>query len=1091
MRKLFLTSMAVVAVCSASVQARTVHGTVVDAGTNEPLVGVSVLPIGGGNGAATNIDGKFTLNLPDNVTSAQFTYVGYTPQTLKLTSGMTVHMAAETSTLQDLVVTAYGTQTKESLTGSVSVVDSKQIEERPVTTVTQALEGNAPGVQVNGSTGQPGDAPSIVIRGVGTVTGSAAVCYVVDGVVFNGTIADLNPNDIESISVLKDAASCALYGVRGSNGVVMITTKKATKKDHVDVSLQIREGMYTRGLPEYNTLGTNDWMETTYLQARNYLMGSAPGTYPTVEAANAFLSGGGLINEILKGNNIYNLPADQLFNLDGKLMGQVLPGYTDLDWWDAISRTGLRQEYNLNVAAASDAYDMFASIGYLNEKGYLMRSDFERYSARFNVNVQPTSYFKFGVNLSAAVQDSEYNDNAGKSTIVNPFATMFYAPIYPYYAHNEDGSIIYKDGKPEWNMAGRNGDRRNIGFELRKNFDNYERNVIDANVYGTAIIPYGFELTFRANMNRQMASYKSYANNILGDAAQIGRLSVEDDQLRSHTFQQMLTWNHDYGTNSEHHVDALLGHENSQRREAYDAVTVENQNEDNFYAISNFDQISSQPAGFYGESRIESYLARARYNYMQKYFFEASIRRDGSDRFTKDNRWGTFWSVGGAWVISKENFMHTIDWVDFLKLRASYGTVGNYLSAPAQSYASLYAFFNGMSNFTSAIRVTQGNPNLKWEAQKTLDIALEGNLFNNRLNFSVGYFDKRSSDLIFSVNPPASAGVQIFSASNSSMSTPVNIGAMSNHGWEISLNGTVFENQNVTVDFGLDMTFLKNTVKGLPYGGKDLANGLQRLSEGRSLYEWYTYHYAGVDQLTGKALYDFNKADFYYYYTSLRNRTPKEIDELWTKQLTDGLESGQILKINDKYYTTETALATYRWNGTGMPTVYGSFGPNVSWKGIHFGMLFTYSLGGKVFDATYQKLMSVSTYTNAMHEDVLKSWNGAPAGMTADSPNRIDPNGVPMIDPARSETNNALSDRFLTTANWLVLKNINISYDLPKNWVRAIKLQNVNLGFSCDNLFIVAGRKGLNPQQTWSGQQSNEGTFVPSRVFSFQLTARF
>lgn len=1083
--------MAVVAVCSASVQARTVHGTVVDAGTNEPLVGVSVLPVGGGNGIATNIDGKFTLNVPDNVTSAQFTYVGYTPQTLKLKSGMTVYMSAETSTLQDLVVTAYGTQTKESLTGSVSVVDSKKIEERPISTVTQALEGNAPGVQVNSSTGQPGDAPSIVIRGVGTVTGSSSVCYVVDGVVFNGTIADLNPNDIASISVLKDAASCALYGVRGSNGVVMITTKKATQKGKVDVSLQIREGMYTRGLSEYERLGTDDWMETTYTQARNYLMSSNPTNYPDVATTNAYLSGGGFINEILKGNNIYNLPADQLFDANGKLQGSVLPGYTDLDWWDAISRTGLRQEYNLNVAAADEKYDMFASLGYLNEKGYLLRTDFERYSARFNVNVQPTNYFKFGINLSASHQISEYNDDAGGSTVVNPFSTMYYAPIYPYYAHNEDGSIIYVDGKPQWNMDGRNGDRHNVGLELRKNYDDYHQTAIDANVYATAIIPYGFELTVRANMNRRSYNWNTYQNNVIGDAAGIGRFTSEDDHYRAHTFQQTLTWTQDYGSNKEHHVEALFGHENSENYVGYTAVTVENQNEDDYYAVSNFDQINSMPVGAYSESRIESYLGRARYSYMQKYFAEASIRRDGSDRFHKDNRWGTFWSAGLAWVITKENFMHQINWLDYLKLRASYGTVGNYLSAPAQSYSSLYSFYTGMSNFTSAIRVTQGNPNLKWEAQKTLDVALEGTLFNNRLNFSIGYFDKRSSDLIFDVNPPASMGVQIFSASVSSMSTPINIGSMSNHGWEISFDGTIYENQDLHVGFALDMTFIKNTVKGLPYGGKDLANGLQRLSEGRSLYEWYTYHYAGVDQMTGSALYAFDYNDFNYYYTSLRTRDQEAIDALWKSQLESGLEDGSIIEINGKYYTTNTAVATRKWNGTAMPTVYGSFGPNVSWKGINFGMLFTYSLGGKIFDASYQSLMSVSNYTSAMHKDVLNSWNGVPEGMTADSPNRIDPNGVPVIDPSHSQDNNANSDRFLTTANWLVLKNINISYDLPRKWVNALHLQNINLGFSCDNLFIVAGRKGLNPQRTWSGQQGSKGTFVPSRVFSFQLTARF
>lgn len=1094
MRKLFLTSMAVAAVCSASVQARTITGTVLDAANNDPLVGVSVLPAGGANGTATDIDGKFTLNVPDNVKTATFSSVGYTPKTLALTNGMTVYLASETSVLDDIVVIGYGTATKESLTGSVSVVGAKDIEDRPVTSVTSALEGNAPGVQVNGSTGSPGSAPSIVIRGIGTINGSTDICYVVDGVIFNGTINDLNPNDIESMTVLKDAASCAIYGVRAANGVVLITTKKATKKDKVDVTLQVREGIYTRGLAQYNTLGTNDWMNMTFVQARNYLIDSNPNMYPDAASANAYLAtNGGLIRDILKGNNIYNASPEQVFDSNGLVQASVLPGYTDLDWWDAIHRTGLRQEYNLNMAAAGDMYNMFASVGYLNEKGYLLRTDFERYTARFNVNVEPTSYLRLGVNLNASVQNSEYNDNAGESTIVNPFSTMFYAPIFPYYAHDAEGNIIYSDGKPQWNMNGRNGDRRNVGYEIRHDFDNFNSNVIDATGFATVLLPYDFSVTVRANMFRNQTNFKTYQNNVLGDAAQIGRLTEENDQTKQHTFQQLINWGHNYGKDQEHRIDVVLGHENTTDWRAGSSVTVEDQIEDGYYALNNFTAIQGQPGGLYYEDRIESYFGRARYNYLEKYFVEGSIRRDGSGRFAKDNRWSTFWSVGGSWMLSKESFMApTQSWLDYAKIRIAYGTVGNYLSAPRQSYASLYGYYNGMSNIATLIRMTQGNANLKWEAQKTLDMAIEGALFNNRLSFSIGYFDKRSQDLIFHLNPPASVGIQIFSATNSSMSTPVNIGSMSNHGWELNFNGTIFENADWHVGASLDMTFIKNTVKGLPNGGRDIAYGLQRRSEGKSIFEWYMNTYAGVDQLTGDAMYvmDFNQLK--YQYNSIHSAyTDEDLTEMWNSRLAQAREEGSLIERDGKYYTSNTSLATYDWHGTAMPTVFGSFGFDASWRSIHAGILFTYSLGGKVFDSSYQKLMSVSEYTSAMHKDVLKSWMQAPEGMTADSPNRIDPNGIPRISSSDSQDNNASSDRFLTDASWLVLKNINISYDLPQNWVNALRLQSINLGFSCDNLFTVAARKGLNPQQTWSGQQNSDGTFVPSRVFTFQLTARF
>ena len=290
MRKLFLTSMAVVAVAfAAEVQARTISGTILEAGTNEPLVGATVMPIGGGEGASTDVDGKFTINVPDNVKTARVSYVGYKDKTVNLTNGITVQLASTTSDLDEAIVIAYGTGTQESLTGSVSVIGSKEIEDRPVTSVTQALEGNAPGVQVNSTTGSPGSAPTIRIRGFGSFNGTQAPVYVVDGVPFDGTIADLNPADIESMSVLKDAASCALYGVRGANGVILINTKRAKNVGRAEVTLSIREGMYTRGLSEYDRMNPNQWMETMFASTANELMTLNPKAYPDRATTYAYL----------------------------------------------------------------------------------------------------------------------------------------------------------------------------------------------------------------------------------------------------------------------------------------------------------------------------------------------------------------------------------------------------------------------------------------------------------------------------------------------------------------------------------------------------------------------------------------------------------------------------------------------------------------------------------------------------------------------------------------------------------------------------------------------------------------------------------
>lgn len=1090
MRKLFLTSMAVATVvCAAQVQARTVKGVVIDAGTGEAIIGATVMPIGGGQGAATDFDGKFTLNVPDNVKTARVSSVGYKEKVVNLSADMRIELADASTNLDDVVVVAYGTATKESLTGSVSVIGSKEIEDRPVTSVTAALEGNAPGVQVNSTTGAPGSSPSIVIRGIGTINGVATPQYVVDGMIFNGDLSDLNPSDIESMTVLKDAASCALYGVRASNGVVLITTKKAKQAGHTEVTLSIREGMYTRGLPEYNRLSTDQWMEAMFSTAANQLMSGQPQNYPDRATANAFLQQYFVDNQ-LQGQNVYNMPGNELFDAEGKLVAgaHVLPGYTDLDWWDAVSRTGMRQEYNLNIASAGEKYNMFASVAYLNEKGYMLKTDFERFNGRFNVNIMPTSYLKAGVNMNASYQTSQAQSSAGTANSANPFSTQFYAPIFPYYAHDENGDIIYENGKPQWNMRGRN-DNRNVAFELRNDFTEYTGSTIDANAYATAVIPYGFELSIRGNLNRTYGTGKRYQNRILGDAAPYGTLQTASSQDRYHTFMQQLTWNHDYGNDMHmHHIDVFMGHENTSVYQETVGTMMREQMEDGYYANDNFLDILSNPSGSIGEGRTESYLARARYNFDQKYFAEASVRRDGADRFSKENRWGTFWSVGGSWVISKENFMHNIDWVNYLKFRASYGVVGNYLSAPALSWSSQYVRISNVSNTAMLVRATIGNPDLVWEGQRTLDLGLEGSLFNNRLNFSIGYFDKTSNDLIFKTRTASSLGFVL--GNGAALTTPYNIGKVANRGWELSFNGTVMRTNDFQWTASIDATFMQSRILTLPFNNQDYANGIQRLSVGRSMYSWYMPTFVGVDQMTGKSLYAFEESEYRYHYKDAMSE--EQLQANWAQQVESAQAAGELVEINGKQYTTSSTYATNAWHGNAIPTVYGSFGSQFSWKGINFGFLFTYSLGGKVLDSDYQSLMSVSSYNSNYHVDVLKAWTGVPEGMTADSPNRIDPNGIPQNNAAMAQANNMTSSRFLTNASWLVLKNINISYDLPKSWSNRLQLQNINIGFTADNLFTVAARKGLNPQKTFSGYDSASGaSFVTSRVFSFQLTARF
>lgn len=1079
--------------CTWSLQAqtRTYHGTVLDAANNEPLIGATVLPIGGGQGAAADIDGKFTITVPSNVKSVKVTYVGYKEKTVPLTENMKVYLESTSSNLDDVVVVAYGTANKESLTGSVAVVGSKEIEDRPVTSVTAALEGNAPGVQVNNSVGQPGASPSIRIRGFNSFTSSAmSPLYVVDGIVYDGDISDINPADIESMSVLKDAASSALYGNRGANGVILITTKRAKSVGKVEVSLQVRQGIYERGLPYYDTLDANQWMETALSGwARG---GYSSGTYNSYAEAVAGMAPN-FVNSFLLGTNIYDKEPQELFDSNGKLQGNIRPGYTDLDWWDVVSQTGYRQEYNINATGATDKFNVFASVGYLKENGYMIKTDFERFNGRLVANFEPVSFFRTGVNLSATYTDSDQgvldpSDADSMNSSANPFLVNTFAPVLPYYQHDADGNIIYDaDGSPLWYTAGLAKDN-NVAWNMRLDDSNYNGLYVTAMAYGTAVLPYGFELTVRGSMSRNKRNAKSYSNNLIGAQKGKGGLDVTNSDYRSHTFMQTLTWDHQYG---DHHVDVLLDHENYNLYQTYNMLRKSGQQFPGMITISNFEDNDFSTESI-AAIRTESYLGRVRYNYDQKYFGEVSIRRDGTSRFADDHRWGTFWSVGGSWILTKEKFMQGLTWLNYLKLRAAYGSVGNDAAADAYAYRDLYMIFP-YGGVGSLRPYTRGNTNLKWEATKTFDVALEGSLFNDRFNFTVGYFNKRNSDLLFNRSQPMSGGTMLNWGSQPTIMQ--NIGTMDNYGWEIALGVDIIRNQSFTWSFNVDATFMKNKIVKLP-DGQDIPG--QALFQGKSIYEKYTYAWAGVDKMTGNSLYEMvpNSPDYYTY----ENGKLVYQDKVYKQNFNGALNTGHLFKIGDKYYTDRPQYAGRKLLGSALPTVYGSFSTALTWKGINLSMLFTYSLGGKVSNGVYQSLMGVgSNGAGALHKDVLKAWTHAPEGMTRPTPEKgqpwiinasdIDPNGVPVLDTNLNNYNNMFSSQYLVSSDYLTLKNINLTYDLPKKWVNAIKLSNINLGVSIDNLFIITRQKGLNPQYNFSGGQGN--SYVPARVYSFQLGVKF
>ncbi|WP_343206230.1 SusC/RagA family TonB-linked outer membrane protein [Bacteroides sp. An19] len=992
-------------------------------------------------------------------------FIGLQTQEVKIQPVIKVVLKSDEEVLDEVVVVAYGTQKRASITGAVSSVSAGQIEKRPVTNVTSALEGTTTGVQVNSTYGEPGNGSnSIRIRGFGSINGTNEPLIVVDGVPYEGSLNEINTNDIESMSVLKDASSAALYGNKAANGVILITTRNG-KGSKPSLNLDIRQGMYTRGIPEYDRLGINDWMETMWKGYQRYYM---------IDEGMDAASAAAAVNQTLMSNviksNIFDKGNTELFTEDGKFLGNVLPGYNDLDWNDALERTGYRQEYNLSGAAAGEKYDLFASGSYLNEKGYVISSDFERFSGRLKANFTPNKWFKSGINLSASSSEGNYANEANGTYYINPFySARMMAPVYPYYAHDAEGNVVMdENGNPTYNLGQQYLSNRHVVYELENDINRMYTNTMQGQIYATISFLNDFQFTAKGNLFNSNMKQKNYNNPVCGDGAgNNGRLTQYYQRVKDYTLSQELFWAHHF---NKHTVDVLLAHEARSYYESLDYTAKANMKMtgDNT-ELSNFSE-TTYSEGSTIEYNTESYLARARYNYDDKYYFDASFRRDGSSRFHPDHRWGNFWSVGGSWMISKEKFMEDVTWVDDLKLRASYGEVGNDAGVDYYAYMALY---NSDTNagLGAYYKNQLMNEDLKWETTTSFDIAVEARLFD-RWNISFDYFDKRSRDLLFNVYNPLSAGATdlwgIGSADATAMSSMAkNIGSVSNRGIEIATDVDVIRTKDWNWNIGMNLTWLKNEIIELP-DGEDILNGVQMFSEGHSIYEFYMYQYAGVDQMNGRALYEID---------------PTKVES--------AKAAGYHVNINGTDYTYNTTYARKDWSGTALPTVYGSISTSVSYKDLTLSILGTYSLGGKTYDTTYASLMSSSVASpNALHTDVLNAWQSVPAGMTEDSPNRVDPNGIPRFDLSSQDAYSQGScDRWLQNSSYFILKNINLNYNLPKRWVTKLGLGGISVYGSIENAFTITSLKGMNPQYSFNGTMDN--TFVTARVYTLGVNLKF
>ncbi|QJW88632.1 TonB-dependent receptor [Spirosoma taeanense] len=1027
----------------------TVSGQVTSSDDGSALPGVSVQVKGTTRGTTTDADGNYRISAPAD-SRLVFSFIGYASQETVVgnKSTISVRLAPDVANLDEVIVTTFGTAKRASFTGSAGTISTSQIQNRPITNIGQALSGAVSGVQTTAGSGQPGTAPEIRIRGFGSISSGNDPLYVVDGIPYSGSIANISPNDIESISVLKDASSTALYGARAANGVVVVTTKKGAK-DRSTINVRYTKGLSTRGLPEYERVGVDQYYPLMWEMYRNSLAYRATNpialTPANQDATNRLIS--------LVGYNVYNVPDNQVVDVNGQMNpnAQLKFSLDDLNWEKPIMRQGNRDELNVSFAGGQNKSDYFLSMSYLNDKGYLLRSDYERYTGRLNINSQMKPWFRTGANLAATITKSNQADAGSSTAFVNPFYfSRNIGPIYPVCAYdpaNPGQFLTLPDGSRRWDFGNLTalglparpafGGRHSVA-ETLLNQNYFRRNVLSARGY--AEISFLKDFKFTTNLGTDITNYNGYTfgNPHVGDGAPAGRASHEFQNITSYNLNQLLNYSKGFG---DHNFDVLLGHENFQVGDNNLTGSRSQQILDGNYELVNFTTTTNLSSVAFSR-RIEGYFSRINYDYDQKYFASFSVRRDGSSKFFRDTRWGTFYSVSGAWRLDQEDFLRSIPTINSLKLRASYGQTGNdgggNTGQDAQdntiSYYAWQPLYNlGWNNAMEAgiLQSSLGNQNLEWESSNSFDAALEFSLFKGRVSGTFEYFDRRSSNLIFAVPLPLSSGISTVTR---------NIGTMYNRGVEVELGIEPVRTQNFTWRIDLNATRLKNQITKMPDENPEIIDGTKKLAVGRSIYDYWLREYKGVNPTTGETQY---RAASYVPANSYIT------------------ESGDTL-------TTSVNNARYQYNGTSIPALSGGITNTLRYKGLSLSALIVYQIGGKTYDGAYASLMSSGGYGNAKHVDILQRWQ-KPGDIT----------DVPRMDAGRTSDFDAASDRWLIDASYLNFRSVTLSYSLPNVLARKLFLENAQVYVSGENFLILSRRQGMNVQQNFTGVTSN--VFSPAK----------
>ena len=1045
-----------------------VKGTVKDADGN-PLHGVSVTVKGSTRGVSTNSAGEFSVEAISENSELVFSMVGYMSQTVPVKGRSSIHvvLTLNENKADEVVVVAYGTAKKGAYTGAAAQINADKFEERPLTNITSALLGEVSGVQVSTANGQPGAEPNIYIRGIGTISSSvsSSPLIVLNGMPYDNPINTINPNDIESLTVLKDASSAALYGARAANGVILIQTKGG-KVNHQVVNFKLNQGFTAPQTNDYKKVGVADYLLVNWESTRNLLIKN--GMQPD---AAALSSAKNLITNNLK-YNPFNVPDDQVVDANGKLNpnAQFMWG-DDMDWMDAIQRLGMRTDAGVSVGGGNNKSDYYLSAGYLSERGYVIGSEFDRYTINGNINSKITSFLKIGGTFNGTLSKMAGQQNESSGNNSNPFRFVRYiGPIYPIHIHdpvtkdyvlNANGDRIYDFGTGYPISTTLNAPSRdyvggvNPALELQNIYDGYKRNLLNAKVYSEFQILDGLKFTMNGAVSAD-ARLNSSASVVYPEKQNSGSATKSNSFTTTWTFNQLLSYTKKWG---KHHIDVLMGHESYDYEYNYLLAQMSGQKfiDDN-YELPNY-SVPGDENSRTDKYHTEGYLSRVNYDFNNRYFVSASIRRDGTSRFYKDYRWGTFYSIGAGWRLDQEPFIKELAFINLLKLRASYGGVGN---DDIGTYYAWQASYEQATNGLEAGYIRDrvlNSQSLQWEVSHSSDFALEFGLFENRLSGSVEYFNRQSSNLLFKVPKAPDAGITY---------AYQNAGSMYNRGVELTINGQPVRIKDFVWSLGFNTTYLKNKITSLPI--EPYNESVHRIEQGHSRYEFYLRQWAGVDPATGSSIYI----------------PAEDVLNAYLNEPDPAKRSGSIVNVNGKYYTTKVAEALYDWSGVSMPTFSGGINTGFSWKGLSLTLLFNYQLGGKMYDIGYSNLMTGPSGSallgSTRHVDILNRWQ-QPGDIT----------NVPRLeDFSDPDLNAGTSTRWLLSSDMLELANITLGYEVPKRIVNKYKVQGLRIYASADNAFLATKRQGVYPRRNiFSGYSSNVDVYLPSRVFTLGLNLTF